>query len=82
MYRAAGLPVADSTPEAQPFGKLRRGPFTGVIDRILDDGHLVPKKQRHTAKRIFERLKDEHGFDGGYTVVKDYVREHLFKFLV
>ena len=31
-------------------------------------------KQRHTAKRIFERLRDEHGFDGGYTVVKDYVR--------
>ena len=50
--------------------------FTGVIDRILDDDHRVPKKQRHTAKRIFERLKDEHGFDGGYTIVKDYVREH------
>ncbi len=31
-------------------------------------------KQRHTAKRIFERLRDEHGFGGGYTVVKDYVR--------
>jgi hypothetical protein len=31
-------------------------------------------KQRHTAKRIFERLRDEHDFTGGYTVVKDYVR--------
>jgi transposase len=31
-------------------------------------------KQRHTAKRVFERLRDEHGFGGGYTVVKDYVR--------
>ena len=30
---------------------------------------------RWTAKRIFERLKKEHGFDGGYTIVKDYVRE-------
>ena len=50
--------------------------FTGVIDRILDDDHRVPKKQRHTAKRIFERLRDEYGFDGGYTIVKDYVREH------
>ena len=36
----------------------------------------LPKKQRHTAKRIFERLRDEYGFDGGYTTVKDYVREH------
>ena len=35
----------------------------------------TPRKQRHTAKRIFERLRDEHGFDGQYTIVKDYVRE-------
>ena len=51
-------------------------PFTGVIDRILEDDHKVPRKQRHTPKRIFERLRDEYGFDGQYTIVKDYVREH------
>ena len=51
-------------------------PFTGVIDRILEEDLRVPRKQRHTAKRIFQRLRDEHGFDGGYTIVKDYVREH------
>ena len=51
-------------------------PYTGVIDRILDDDHRVPRKQRHTAKRIFERLRDEYGYDGGYTIVKDYVREN------
>ena len=50
--------------------------YTGIIDRILDDDHQVPRKQRHTAKRLFERLRDEYGFDGGYTIVKDYVREH------
>ena len=67
-----------------PPGYRRKGPphrpklepFTGVIDRILDDDHRVPRKQRHTAKRIFERLRDEYGFDGQYTIVKDYVREH------
>ena len=53
----------------------RLEPFTGVIDRILDDDLAVPRKQRHTAKRIFERLRDEYGFDGRYTIVKDYVRE-------
>ena len=37
----------------------------------------TPKKQRHTAKRVFERLRDEHGFLGGYTIVKDYVREKM-----
>ena len=51
-------------------------PYTGVIDRILEDDLRLPKKQRHTAKRIFERLRDEYGFGGGYTTVKDYVREH------
>ena len=30
-------------------------------------------KQRHTSKRIFERLRDEHGYFGGLTIVKDYV---------
>ena len=50
--------------------------FTGVIDRILEDDLGVPRKQRHTAKRIFERLRDEYGFQGQYTIVKDYVREH------
>ncbi len=67
-----------------PPGYRRKGPphrpklepFTGVIDRILEGDPRVPKKQRHTAKRIFERLRDEYGFDGQYTIVKDYVREH------
>jgi transposase len=60
------------TPPQRP--KLE--PFTGVIDQILEKDHSVHKKQRHTATRIFERLRDEYGFRGGYTTVKDYVREH------
>ena len=59
-----------------PPGKPKLEPYTGVIDRILEDDLRRPRKQRHTAKRIFERLRDEHGFDGGYTTVKDYVREN------
>ena len=59
-----------------PPRKPKLEPFTGVIDHILEGDHQAPKKQRHTAKRIFERLRDEYGFDGGYTIVKDYVREH------
>ena len=51
-------------------------PFTGVIDQILVDELRRPRKQRHTAQRIFQRLRDEHGFGGQYTIVKDYVREH------
>ena len=60
------------TPPRRP--KLE--PFTGIIDRILEDDLGLPRKQRHTAQRIFERLKDEYGFPSQYTIVKDYVREH------
>src|ERR1019366_4938676 len=49
------------------------GPLVPVI-AILEDDKTAPPKQRHTAKRIFERLRIEHGYAGGYTVVKDYVR--------
>ena len=58
----------------QPIRRPKLGPWLGVIDAILDDDKRRPAKQRHTAKRIFDRLKDEHGFTGGYTIVKDYVR--------
>ena len=60
----------------RPAHRPKLAPYTGVIDEILRSDLEVPKKQRHTAKRIYERLRDEHSFDGGYTIVKDYVREH------
>ena len=63
-YRRAGSP---------PRPKL--DPFVGVIDQILEDDKGQLKKQRHTAKRIYERLRDEYGFAGGITIVTDYVRE-------
>ena len=59
---------------ARPAAKPKLGPLIGVIDAILEADCSAPVKQRHTAKRIFERLRDEHGYGGGYTVVKDYVR--------
>src|SRR5947209_2310467 len=57
-----------------PVRRPKLGPWLGVIDAILKDDKTRPARQRHTAKRIFERLKEEHGFSGGYTIVKDYVR--------
>jgi len=47
--------------------------FTAIIDKILADDKSVHRKQHHTSRRIFERLRDEHGFTGGVTIVKDYV---------
>ena len=59
--------------------KPRLEGFTGFIDAILADDKIRPKKQHHTAKRIHERLRDEHGFKGCYTIVKDYVREQTVR---
>ena len=58
-----------------PPRRPKLDPYRGVIDRILEDDRSLPKKQRHTAKRIYERLRAEHSFTGRYTIVKDYVRE-------
>ena len=43
--------------------------------RSFEADRALPKKQRHTAQRIFERLRDEYGFSGGITIVTDYIRE-------
>lgn len=59
----------------KPARRPKLGPFTGIIDQILIDDREQHRKQRHTAKRIFDRLRDEHGFAGGYSSVKEYVRE-------
>jgi transposase len=58
----------------RPPARPKLDPFTGIIDGILAADEGRPRKQRHTAKRIFERLRDEHGYSGGITIVRDYVR--------
>ena len=58
----------------RPADKPKLGPLMPVIEAILEADRTAPVKQQHTAKRIFERLRDEHGYGGGYTVVKDHVR--------
>ena len=63
----------------QPPKRPKLAPFTDIIDRILEEDRPVHRKQHHTAKRIFERLRDEHGFTGKETIVKDYVRERRLR---
>jgi transposase len=60
---------------SKPPVRPKLDPFIPIIDQILEDDKSQLKKQRHTAQRIFERLRDEHGFTGGITIVTDYVRE-------
>ena len=64
---------------SRPPARPKPDAFTGIIDAILAADEGRPKKQRHTAKRIFERLRDEHAYSGGITIVKDYVRVHRLR---
>ena len=50
------------------------GPFKDAIDAMLREDLTAPRKQRHTATRIWNRLVDEHAADVGYPSVRDYVR--------
>ena len=61
--------------QSTPRPKTKLGEFIGVIDQILVDDRDAPAKQRHTAKRIFERLRDEHGYDGSESQVRAAVAE-------
>jgi transposase len=60
---------------AQPRARPKIGRFLGLIEEILKQDQAAPRKQRHTKRRIFERLRAEHGYLGGYTAVKEVVRE-------
>src|SRR3954464_14682272 len=70
-YRRA---KARPTPQpAPPRPRPKLDPFLPVIHQILEEDKKAPRKQRHTAKRIFERLRDEHGYTGGKSIVKEAV---------
>jgi transposase len=55
--------------------KRKLGEHWDWMEQVLAGDKQLPRKQRHTAKRLWDRLKAERGFKGGYTVVKEAVRE-------
>jgi len=50
------------------------GEYLGIIDGWLIKDKEFPKKQRHTARRIYNRLKNEYGYTGSESGVRRYVR--------
>jgi transposase len=62
-----------------PRPKPKLGEYLGIIEEILEADKTAPVKQRHTAKRIFERLRDEYGYTGCSSQVRAVValtRQH------
>jgi len=58
--------------ENQPFPVL--DPYIDIIDGWLVNDKEQPKKQRHTARRVYNRLVAEHGYTGGESTVRRYVK--------
>lgn len=50
-------------------------PFRAIIDQWLSQDEAAPQKQRHTARRMFHRLRDEYGYQGSESAVERYVRQ-------
>jgi transposase len=59
--------------QSQPYPVL--GPYLELIDSWLETDKQAPRKQRHTAMRIYRRLVSEAGFGGGSSTVRQYVRQ-------
>jgi transposase len=68
----SAVPPAKRAPVSRPAPKL--GAYRAVIDAWLLGDRVAPRKQRHTAKRIHQRLVDEHGADVAEVTVRQYVR--------
>ena len=75
---ASPLPPAKRAPVSRPAPKM--GPYRAVIDAWLVADREAPRKQRHTAKRIWRRLVDEHGADVAEVTVRQYVRQRKRQF--
>ena len=74
VAKMVGHSVPPGYRQGQPRVRPKLDAHASFIDEILKSDLAEPKKQRHTILRLFERLRDERGFDGGYTTVRDYVR--------
>lgn len=74
-------PKEKSIPKEKDYSKSKIGPFTEYIDGYLEDDLSAPRKQRHTTRKIYDRLtKEVPDFDCSYPTVANYVRFRKEKF--
>ena len=73
--KCAELEDRSPKPPEHAKEKSKPDPFKPVIDKWLESDRLMPRKQRHTAMRVWHRLRDEHGYEGSYQLVRRYVRQ-------
>ncbi|MGH3429396.1 MAG: IS21 family transposase, partial [Mycobacteriales bacterium] len=85
-YRTVQQALGSAWPrqrKAYPKRGSKLDPFKPLIDEILWADLDAPRKQRHTVKRIYDRLVDEHAMVGvAYQTVRDYVATRKPEILV
>lgn len=68
--------MSSAAPEPRSRARRALGPDDSAwIDAVLEADSGAPRKQRHTAKRIYDRLVAERGYKGSYSTARRYVRE-------
>lgn len=79
-HRVIRQALREATPRQYSLSQPRPSPVLDpvipIIDYWLREDQQRPKKQRHTAHRIWERLRDEYQFAGAESTVRRYVRDH------
>ena len=75
VRKYAELEDCSPEPPERTAARSKLDPFKPVIDKWLQADRMMPRKQRHSAMRIWHRLRDERGYDGSYQLVQRYVRQ-------
>lgn len=74
--------VLQGSGEPAPYTKRKSQPAPILVEyhqallELLQEDQHNPPKQRHTITRLFERLRDEHGYPGSYSTVRRFVIRH------
>ncbi len=69
------FPIPPGYRRKKPVDRRKLRPYSGLIEGVVKEDQGKSKTQQHTARQMWEWLRRKHGFTGGYTIVKDYVRE-------
>ncbi|GAG45039.1 unnamed protein product, partial [marine sediment metagenome] len=75
VAKAIAHPIPPGYRLSQPRPQPTLDPFKHIIEAWLEQDKLGRPKQTHTGRRIFERLRDEHGYKGSVITVRRYVRK-------
>ncbi|PJM75153.1 IS21 family transposase [Bifidobacterium simiarum] len=74
VAKYAGKEDCSPEPPRAAVRPSKLDPYRSTVDGWLEADRFMPRKQRHTAKRVYDRLVAEHGYQGSYSPVQRYVK--------